>query len=691
MITTPWLPTVRKIKDGEPVDQATVNVPIDQLTQREQHLYEKFEELAGKSVLVAFGQPLYPEQQNPIQVGELSVVYYRKDETGEGLAKGLTGFSSSSSSSMFSPNNSNYTFGLLKSVYPVSKTADVFIEGLCELPKDIDDASYGLLQTQAGIPEPFQVGPYYLSSRNPGKITRDPSGIPVYVGYAISKRKFLLHTNVDEFSQFFINYRYHVLDRVAGIPTKDINNIWTITNPDLTKLGWVPATTPGVAIPEGAKFYYNIPRASVLLTDTGLDSYIINEGEDDEETIHYERDEAIELAKYLPPLPANFIQLYINGVLLRYKDSFDTDGVYSLNEYGLWWHKNTDGNQPWSSSYPNSAPALWEASIKTTVESTRKNIFISFSKFNPALRTQLVSSISGFNSPANTETNTPANRAANFIKFYSKDNPSQIARSGDLLVDIIAPVNEVGKQNPAFSSLSAYPTSFISAYTANRAVAAFRYDQEAGAFRAAITPVVAEITGANGITVSESSDRPGAWTISYLSEGVTGYVDSIEPINARLEFRGLTSYLKLPPPSNTKFGLIGKIILPKGYISGKDLRLVFHLFGDVSLEGSSINKVAFEFDYSSVFTSGTTNLLVNSNTYPIPALLGEFSLPDTYTSYTAQKVTAVAFTIPGSFIKEDSAINFRLIRALPQIGVSQSYTGNIGLIGTYWEILNNNI
>lgn len=689
MIITPWLPTVRKIKDGEPVDQATVNVPIDQMTQREQHLYEKFEELKGKSVLISFGQPIYQDPDSLIEVGEMSVVYYKKDLISEGLAKGTTGFSSSSSSSMFSPNDSNYSFGILKTVYQQTQKADVFIEGLCEFQKDIDDPNYGLIQAINGVVEEFKVGPYFLSPKVPGKITRDPSGIPVYMGYAISKRKFLLHTNVDEFSQFFINYRYHVLDRVAGKPTKSQTDVWTIAEADETKLGWVPASLPGVAIPTGAKFFYNIPNSTNISTDAGLDYYILNEGEDDEEYVYFEKEEALELNKYLPPIPANFIQLYVNGVLMRYRDAYDTAGTYSLNEYGLWWHKDTDGEQPWSSSYPNTLPNAWRGTIKPALASSRKNIFVSFSKFNPALRTQLVSSLMPYNSPADPDTNTPANRATNFIKFYSKDNPSKTAITGDLLVDIIAPVNEVGKQNNAFASLDNYPAAFVSNYTANRAIAAFKYDQEAGAFRAAVTPVVAEIVGANGITVSENGTRPGVWTVGYLSEGVTGYVDSIEPINCRLEFRGLTSYLKLPPPSNTKFGLIGKIILPKGYISGKALRLIFHLFGDTSLENANTNKVAFEFDYSSVATSGTANTLINFNTYPVPALLGEFSLPTTYTAYTSQKIVAASFAIPGEFIKEDSVINFRLIRALPETGVGQSYSGNIGLVGTYWEIPNN--
>jgi hypothetical protein len=685
MIVTPWLPTVRKIKDGEPVDQATVNVPIDQMTQREQHLYEKFEELKGKSVLISFGQPIYQDPDSLIEVGEMSVVYYKKDLISEGLAKGTTGFSSSSSSSMFSPNDSNYSFGILKTVYQQAQKADVFIEGLCEFQKDIDDPNYGLIQAINGVVEEFKVGPYFLSPKVPGKITRDPSGIPVYMGYAISKRKFLLHTNVDEFSQFFINYRYHVLDRVAGKPTKSQTNVWTIAEADETKLGWVPASLPGVAIPTGAKFFYNIPNSTNISTDAGLDYYILNEGEDDEEYVYFEKEEALELNKYLPPIPANFIQLYVNGILMRYKDAYDTSGTYSLNEYGLWWHKDEDGEQPWASTYPYSPASSWRDTIKPNLADNRKNIFVSFSKFNPALRTQLVSSLMPYNSPADPETNTLANRATNFIKFYSKDNPSKTAITGDLLVDIIAPVREVGINNTSLDSLSKYPAASSEDYTNNRAISAFKYDQEQGEFRAAVTPVVAKIIGSNGIVANESTTKPGVWNISYLSDGSTGFVDSVEPINARLEFRGLTSYIKFPPPSNTPYGLIGKIILPRGYPSNSPLRIIFHLFGDATITTEESN-VAFQFDYSAVCASDSVRTIIDTNSQPLPAITGNFSLPEEYVAYTALKISEAVFTIPAELIKEETVVNFRIYRVTPSLTAGSSYTGNIGIIGTYWEI-----
>lgn len=677
MSLTPWLPNVRKIKDGEAVDQATVNVPIDQLTQREQHLYEKFEELSGKSVLISFGQAIHPAETLPVD--ELSVVYYKSDAAGVGLAKSVTGFSTNSSSSAFQPKDSNYVFGLLKKIYPTTKTADLYTEGLCELPVNIDDLNLGLIQRQTdGTVEPFAVGPYFLSAKSPGKITRDPSGIPVYVGFAISKRRFLLHTSVDEFSQFFINFRYHILDRVAGKPQLS-GSVWTITEPSLAYLGWVPASFADVPYPTGATFFYNIPTSSVLSADTGLDSYIADTGLPSEHTVYYERDEALELNKQLPPVPANFIQLYVNGTLARYKDSFDTSGVYSVNEYGIWWHSNLDGQQPWAANYPsNVSPANWTSSIKATISATRKRMFTSFSKFNPALRTQLVSSIAPFN--------TNSNKATNFLKFYSADNLNETGRTGDILVDVSAPVYYKGfSDNSTFT----YPATVDPNYTAGRAVASFVYDKALGGFKAATTPVVAKLVGIGNVKTTDQG--AGIWKVEYTAGGATGQVDSIEPINARLEFRGLTSYIKLPVPSTTPYGLIGKIILPKGYSNSSKLNLVFHLFGDVVVSSGSANKtIAFQLEYSAVSAangaSPSSYTTITTNTFTPDVNPVEFSLTSeaSYTAYTAVKISDIALSIPAALIREDTVVNFKILRVAP---AANSYTGNIGLIATYWELI----
>lgn len=803
MSMTPWLPTVRKIKDGEPVDQATVNVPIDQLTQREQHLYEKFEELQNKSVLTSFGQPIHP--QETLIPNELNLVYYLSDSNGQGVSRGTTGFSSESSSSMFTPNNSNYTFGLVKTVYNQTRTVDVYTEGLCELTVDLDDPVRGLIQKQvSGEVETFTVGPYYLSSKNKGKITKDPSGIPVYIGYALSKRKFLLHTNVDEFSQFFINYRYHILDRVAGIPIKE-NNVWSIKTADFqspplyvassgsndgvivsntstrydgyiitslvngssvrskidsdmytiqvtnagslaqarfsitslnnpaisttgvaltvdgtlfvdtnennsvklnftgtsafvlnsrwtlnvynykNRLGWVPADSTGLAKPAGAKFFYSIPSQSSLALDSGLDTKTLNEGQSNSEVVAFEKDEALELGKYLPPVPNNFIQLYLNGTLLRYNDIYDSAGIYAVNEYGLWWMSNADGEQPWSANYPTGSlanPALWKTSIKIAIANTRKNLFISFSKFNPALRTQLVSSLTPFNLEGNTN-------ASNFIKFYTKESDTyKTSYTGDLYVDIDPKIDVTGyTDNNTFT----YPSDITNTFTADRALAAFKYSKPDGVFKAVVTPVVAKLIGSGGITVTEVGSATGVWRVDYAAQGSSGQVDSIEPINSRLEFRELTSYIKLPAPSTTPYGMIGKIVLPSGYANNRVLRLVFQLFGDISLEAATPNRsVAFQFEYSVVTASNgpaaSDYTIVNTAKYSPAVNPVHFNLVDAgaaYTAYSSRRITHTDLVIPAQYIKEESIVNFKILRTVP---VSNSYLGNIGLLATYWEI-----
>jgi len=752
MSLTPWVPTVRRIRDGELVDQATVNVPIDQMTQREQHLYEKFEELSGKSVLISFGQPIHPTEP-AWGTGELNIVYFKSDSHGDGLSRSVTGFSSNSTSSMFQPKNSNYAFGLVKTNYPQSKTADLYTEGLCELSVDINHPTLGLIPPKAnGDPTDFVVGPYFLSAKVPGKITQDPSGIPVYVGYAISPRRFLLHTNVDEFSQFFINYRYHVLDRVAGKPVRtptttetftgsisvataaspvsiltitaavpslsvgsilsgtnvaattavvslitgtfgaagstytlslpntttvtsqlitavSPTGIWSITDTNTDILGWVPVSVLPASIsrPAGAVFYYNIPKAPTIDADTGLDS------------ADFEKEEALELSGFLPPVPANFVQLYVDGALVRYKDSKDLGGWYSINEYGLWWHTDKDGEQPWAADYPsNQQPSSWYSIIKPGI--TRRRVFISFSKFNPALRTQLVSSLRAYDK-------TGKNKSSNFIKFLNADNLSEESHTGDLIVSIDPQIrlSGVSVDDAGFT----YPAGLDVGYTANRAVAGIKYSKEEGEFKAALTPVVAKINGVNGIVAKESA--AGVWDVGYGVGSISGQVDSIEPINARLEFIELSSYIKLPPPTTTKFGLIGKIVLPSNYPNNRPLNLAFHLFGDADVDtgDAANNRAAFLFVYSSVSASNVSRAAnyttINTQTYPNTTNTVEFSLAAdaAYTARTALKIANANFSIPADFVREDSIINFKILRVSP---TARSYAGNIGLLGVYWEI-----
>ena len=234
-------------------------------------------------------------------------------------------------------------------------------------------------------------------------------------------------------------------------------------------------------------------------------------------------------------------------------------------------------------------------------------------------------------------------------------------------------------------------------------MAAIKYSKPEGAFKVVITPVVASLEGRNGITITEKTPNSGAYYVDYTAKGLVGQVDSIEPVNSRLEFLGLTSYIKLPPPSTTPFGLIGKLIIPRGYANAQPLKLNFHLFGDKTIaQNSSYRKIAFQFEYSAVASANNSlssnYTLVNTTTYTPTTNPVEFALvPSTqtandYTAFTSIKISDDAFTIPAGFIREDSVINFKILRAATAIA-SDSYGGNVtgganvGILGIYWEIL----
>jgi len=639
MSATPWVPAVRKIKDGETVEQSTVNPPLDQLIQRDQHLYEKFNELLGKSVLLAFDQPVHPDAT--FGVG-LSVAYYKEDVNGTGLDKAITGFSSSNARSMYAPTDSNFTFGIVRGLNASGTKADLYIHGLCELSYNLDDAVYGLIEQDASSPETFEVGPYYLSRRYPGKITKNPAGIPVYVGYALSKTSFLLQPSVDEFSQFFINYRYNVLDRPAGTPLLTTGT-WTL--PDTTaasavgKLGWVTASAtvlPGVAIPAGAKFFYYIPGGDYQYDDNLTDN---------------EKIEASELKAALPPIPSNFVQITVNGITQRLMDDYTPDGIYSVDQYGLWWYSDEDGKQPWASDL---ASGVWETTDWPTTKGSdelRPRTFISFSKFNPALRTQLVSSL------------RPFYGGTSLIRFYSKDNPTEEAFTGDLYAKIV----------PEFTVTEANTGTAVSSLT---------FDDNTGKFLKGVTPVVSQLTGAGDIKVTEVGSGEGKYQVSYKDEGLTGFVDSIEPVNASLEFMGLNSYIKLPyfATISTPYALIGKIILPSSYAITSNLKLTLHLFGSRSYGTETTRNVALTFQYA---VSKLGVAITSAASSPVTASFPLTATPTSYTLNTIVKVSSPTLVVPQAALTADAIVNFKLTRALLGSG---DYTGDIGLLGIYWSI-----
>jgi len=649
MPNTPWIPIVTTVKDGEDVSSEVVNPILAQFTQREQYLYEKFAELQGRSVLVAYDIPVL---NSKIAVGD--IVYYKQENrtgaTGLELAK--VGFIKTENYSTFSADSSSFSLGIVKTKN--DNTADVYILGLVNFDTghEIDNVVTGLLEPQQTGLSTFAPGPLYLSRIFAGKLTRNPGGISVYVGYALDNKTLLLSPNVAELSQLFTTYRYNLLDRPAGRPVLT-GSTWSITNVNPNVVGWVPVNSLSTALnilkPTGAKFFYNLPAAELQYTaDVGITDH--------------DKKEQIDLSTSLPPNPPNLTMLTVNGVI---QDSLEfnnnADAVYSVNDVGIWWMSDVDGQQPWASDIPvDTTVSDWKNHHGS--EYLRPRMSLQFIKLNPSLSQSIVTSLNKYNP------------ASNIIKFYLPDKTTETKTgSGDLFARVM-----LAYENGTVANVAS-------------AIASLGYNETNGKIITNTTPVVTEIVQGEGVTITQTVvggvTKPGSFMVSSAANSAYGRVSSIEPDGAELLYIGLHSYLSMQRPSVLPSSLIGKILLPSN-VPNADMTFVVLLTGTSSVTQGTTAIVELDFTYA-VTKPGNQLTTAVSDVQHI-----SFALPTSESAYNAltclqsELPTPVGsyaiVTIPGSaFLGGDADINFRLTRVENS---TTAYTGALGIVDVYWKI-----
>lgn len=730
MPSTPWIPTVTVLTDGESVSAETINPVLAQHTQREQHLFEKFAEISGKSALVAYDLPILA---SPGTIKNYSLVFYTtavvNGTTQEGLDLATVKFvAGGNNSSAYTPDSSCYTIGVVSSISADNTTADVFLMGLIELDSNIDDPVNGLIRPSECNPNaPFTPGPYFLAQQEAGKITASPGGIAIYIGYALNRTEFLLAPHVPEFSQFFTTYKFNILDRPAGIPVLT-NGIWSITNvpTSLPFVGWVPTSSLpssyAAYTPTGASFFYNLPDATLINADTGISTA--------------DRLEQTTLSQTLPPNPPNLSLLTVNGLLLAPQDSTNPDGEYVINELGIWWLPNTDGNQPWSSDIP--------ANETITVDTTTNEVnlpnhglslgdvvrFQSTGTLPSAISANTdyyvininvdgvhfqVSSVLGDSSHTIAFTDTGTGtlsipqpyiwKSFNGTDSYRPRMMLQFLKFNPALKEAV--VTSISKYNSASSAIRFYSKSGIEASvgdlfarllinfiadtpatTAGTAITSLSYNESTGNITYVNAPIVSNLIAGNGITVNPTViggvTQPGSFTISSGQLAITGLIDDIEPDGATLQYIGLHSYLTMSLPSVIPSSFIGKVMLPKG-IPALDMAFNMFVIGTRSLSnGSTTNNVTFDFSYSvtkngAILSTGVTTIPLSFN----------FTVP--YTANTCVNLGSListAMVVPSSAlivngVSGDVIVNFSLARTTP---VSNAYPFDIGIVDLYWSI-----
>lgn len=592
-VNTQWVPTLEQIRDSiDPVDSATMKRILSQYEQREQHLFEKIADITAKDVLISFEVPLSNVSAPSIN----DVVYYKKET---GLERAIAEYSTSLNELSYSPSDSCFVFGIVKTI--ATNVADVYTHGMI---KDISVSA--LLQTG----DTFRAGPYYLSKTEPGKITSNPAGVPIYVGYAVNANTFFISPYVHEALSFFLGFKYELLDRPTNTPLLT-GSTWTIPSPDYNRLGWVPAAGE-VGAPVGAVFKYNIPQN--VIGDTQLSAA--------------EVEAAVSLRQALPPWPFTASSLNVNGVEQKFREN--GEGIFQINQFGIWWFNNQNGYQPWASDFVD-----WTTDKGS--DFLRPRLLLSFIKVNPELKKSVVTSL------------TPS---SNRVSIRKLEDPNVSGTAGDLLLDVAIDV-ETGNtdQESGF------------------AVKDIELDGETLTLKKG--PVVSSVTGVNGITAV--SDANGNVTISNTALGLSGVVDSIEPENgATVVPYGLHSFLQLPNPATLQSGFVGKIQLPS-IIPNSPLRLILTTIG-LSNTGTQ-KQLAFDFAFSTSGTSGVLSNAVASSSVTIP-------LPSSsYTAYTVFNISSTTLQIPFANLAPSGIVNFRITRKVP---VADTYAANIGILAVNW-------
>jgi hypothetical protein len=161
--------------DGEYIEESTLNRPIIQLRERTDFLYNRVQETLGTTNFEALRLVNVPLTIGTVAEPSVKDIVYLDPATrtySKAVARATI------ESNVFQmADDAAYAVGIL-----VSKAGDsgtVLVSGKLTLA----DTGDWDLATMLEDDETFRSGPYYLSARTPGKLTANPTGMSIYIGY----------------------------------------------------------------------------------------------------------------------------------------------------------------------------------------------------------------------------------------------------------------------------------------------------------------------------------------------------------------------------------------------------------------------------------------------------------------------------------------------------------------------------
>ena len=299
---------VRYISDGEAVDAAVSDRPLQDLQARTDALNSRLNAAELGSATVAYAQPM-----SSACVVDMPVAFNAGTNRYEPALAVAT---------------SDPTTGLLVPG-PVALPIGIVVNKSAATLGDV--AVGGAVPTTlagAGVTSPVP-GRYFLSATVPGGLTLARPGVAIPV-LTYDGTTAYVNPNPESFVDAHVHRRVNLACKPAG-DNHLAGGIHTVVSPDPTQKGWLPANHAvfnGLA-PTGAAFGYNIaadPALSAAWPPTPLESAVFFWDKGDGSALG---------AQAIPP--------GLNGLVYWDRNS-------------IWWTSNCQGDVPWPQNYSEASP-----------------------------------------------------------------------------------------------------------------------------------------------------------------------------------------------------------------------------------------------------------------------------------------------------------------------------------------------
>jgi hypothetical protein len=354
---------IQHVRDGEPVNSAVTSRATQQLQAAVRYLKDRLDAAELGETLIKHDVTLAPD----VLVG--SPVYYRQNTQRYEAALADIEFDAELGT-LVAKESCNWV-GVVVSKQN-STLGDIMLAGAKQV--SLSNAVSG-----AVLP-----GRYFLSSTNPGKLTREKPAIAISVLVVAGDGTVFIDRQRYDFLEDHVHYQFELDWRPAGEVGQyfiaDVENESTveIVNPDASLSGWLPADHPvfNSSAPANAVFGYNLsqdPAVSRVWPPVPLDSVSLT---------RFSGDRLLEI--FAPS--GNARGAVLSEVIIP---RLGNSSLISVTNDGIWWMNNQAGYTPWPVTYHNLSINDSD-SIDYAVE---PNMVLSFSKMSTLTDRTVVTSL----------------------------------------------------------------------------------------------------------------------------------------------------------------------------------------------------------------------------------------------------------------------------------------------------------